>query len=98
MRDQLPRVPERSFPLPISHFRLPTSHMAAIGERNALRVVRETKSGVYLDGDKLGDILLPGRYVPKGTVPGDYLEVFVHHDSEDRLVATTEIPRACAGE
>jgi len=72
--------------------------MATIGERNALRVVRESKSGLYLDGDKLGEILLPGRYIPKGTVPGDYLEVFIHHDSEDRLVATTEIPRVCVGE
>lgn len=71
--------------------------MAAIGERNALRVVRESKSGLYLDGEWLGEILLPGRYIPKGTVPGDYLEVFVHHDSEDRIVATTEIPRACVG-
>jgi len=72
--------------------------MAAIGERNALRVVRESKSGLYLDGEWLGEILLPGRYIPKGTVPGDYLEVFVHHDSEDRIVATTEIPRACVGD
>jgi predicted RNA-binding protein (virulence factor B family) len=72
--------------------------MASIGERNALRVVRESKSGLYLDGEKLGEILLPGKYIPKGTVPGDYLEVFVHHDSEDRIVATTEIPRACVGD
>ncbi len=72
--------------------------MAAIGERNALRVVRESKSGLYLDGEELGEILLPGRYILKGTVPGDYLEVFIHHDSEDRLVATTEIPRACVGD
>jgi len=72
--------------------------MASIGERNALRVVRESKSGLYLDGEWLGEILLPGRYIPKGTVPGDYLEVFVHHDSEDRIVATTELPRACVGD
>lgn len=72
--------------------------MASIGERNALRVVRESKSGLYLDGEKLGEILLPGRYIIKGTVVGDYLEVFVHRDSEDRLVATTEIPRACVGD
>lgn len=72
--------------------------MASIGERNALRVLRESKSGLHLDGEELGEILLPGRYIPKGTAPGDYLEVFVHRDSEDRLVATTEIPRACVGD
>lgn len=72
--------------------------MAAIGQRNALRVVRESTPGLYLDGEELGEILMPGKYIPTGTVPGDYLEVFVHRDSEDRLVATTEIPRACVGE
>jgi predicted RNA-binding protein (virulence factor B family) len=72
--------------------------MASIGERNALRIVREAPPGLYLDGEELGEILLPGRYIPKGAVPGDYLEAFVHRDSEDRLVATTEIPRACVGE
>jgi uncharacterized protein len=72
--------------------------MASIGERNALRVVREAPPGLYLDGEELGEILLPGRYIPKGAVPGDYLEAFIHRDSEDRLVATTEIPRACVGE
>jgi predicted RNA-binding protein (virulence factor B family) len=72
--------------------------MAAIGERNALRVLRQSKSGLHLDGEELGEILLPGRYIPKGTVPGDYLEVFIHHDSEDRIVATTEIPKACVGD
>ena len=72
--------------------------MAAIGHRNVLSVVREAPPGLYLDGEELGEILLPRRYIPKGTVPGDALEVFVHRDSEDRLVATTEIPRACVGE
>ena len=72
--------------------------MASIGERNALRIVREAPPGLYLDGEELGEILLPGRYIPKGAVPGDYLEAFIYRDSEDRLVATTEIPRACVGE
>ena len=72
--------------------------MPAIGQRNSLRVVREAPPGVYLDGDALGEILLPRRYVPPDTVRGDVIEVFVHRDSEDRLVATTEIPRACVGE
>ena len=72
--------------------------MAFIGQRNILSVVREAPPGLYLDGEDLGEILLPGRYIPAGTVPGDSLDVFVHRDSEDRLVATTEIPRACVGE
>jgi predicted RNA-binding protein (virulence factor B family) len=72
--------------------------MATIGERNALRVIRESPHGLYLDGEELGEILLPGRYIPPGTAAGDYLLVFIHRDSEDRLVATTEIPTACVGE
>jgi predicted RNA-binding protein (virulence factor B family) len=72
--------------------------MPAIGQRNSLRVVREAPPGVYLDGEELGEILLPKRYVPPDTNRGDVIEVFVHRDSEDRLVATTEIPRACVGE
>jgi len=72
--------------------------MATIGHRNLLSVVREAPPGLYLDGGDLGEILLPGRYIPKGTKPGDALDVFVHRDSEDRLVATTESPRACAGD
>jgi predicted RNA-binding protein (virulence factor B family) len=36
--------------------------------------------------------------VPQGTLVGESFEVFVHRDSEDRLVATTEAPRAVVGE
>jgi uncharacterized protein len=72
--------------------------MATIGKRNTLMVLRESKSGIYLDGGEHGEILLPNRYVPRRIVPGDRLEVFVYRDSEDRLVATTETPRATIGE
>jgi uncharacterized protein len=51
-----------------------------------------------LDGDEHGEILLPNRYVPRGGVMGARIEVFVYRDSEDRLVATTETPRATVGE
>jgi len=71
---------------------------ASIGRRSALRVLRIATPGVYLDGGPLGEILLPGRYVPRGTLAGEAIEVFVHRDSEDRLVATTETPRAGLGE
>lgn len=72
--------------------------MAFIGTINRLRLVRYATPGAYLDGGELGEILLPRRYVPHGAVPGDSLEVFVHRDSEDRLVATTESPLACVGD
>jgi predicted RNA-binding protein (virulence factor B family) len=69
-----------------------------IGKRNLLWVSRIATPGVYLDGGERGEILLPGRYVPPGTIVGESFDVFVHRDSEDRLVATTEIPHAVVGE
>ena len=66
--------------------------MADIGRTNLMLAVRETQSGLYLDGGDLGEILLPGRQIPRGTRAGDKVSAFVHHDSEDRLVATTEVP------
>jgi predicted RNA-binding protein (virulence factor B family) len=53
---------------------------------------------VYLDGGELGEILLPNRYVPRGTIAGEVVDVFVFCDSADRLVATTETPHASVGE
>lgn len=72
--------------------------MASIGKRNLLSIVRESAPGLYLDGGSLGEILLPGRYIPPGLQPKDKLDVFVYRDSEDRLVATTETPLAMVGE
>ena len=69
-----------------------------IGRRSTLRVLRESAPGLYLDGGEELEILLPGRYIPPGTVPGDTVDVFVYLDSEDRLVATTEKPRVMVGE
>ena len=72
--------------------------MAFIGRRNLLPFVRETDSGWYLDGDELGEILLPGRYVPRDGRKDEPVEVFIYRDSEDRLVATTDFPRAMVDE
>ncbi|MEY4386940.1 MAG: hypothetical protein RLY20_2223 [Verrucomicrobiota bacterium] len=72
--------------------------MAQLGQRNQLSALRETVSGVYLDGEDLGEILLPRRYVPHDFTSDQLLDVFIYRDSEDRLVATTETPLAMVGE
>lgn len=72
--------------------------MAIIGQHNRLRVLREAQQGLYLDAGELGEVLLPRRYIPEGTNPGDILKVFLYRDSEDRLVASTETPHAVVGD
>ena len=72
--------------------------MATIGKRNLLSIVRASAPGLYLDGGELGEILLPGRYIPADLAPKDKMDVFVYRDSEDRLVATTETPLAMVGD
>jgi uncharacterized protein len=72
--------------------------MADLGRYNQLKVLYSTPHGIYLDGGDHGEILLPTRYIPRGTQLDDLLEVFVYRDSEDRVIATTERPFAQAGE
>lgn len=73
--------------------------MAEIGERAELTVMREAPMGVFLDaGSHLGDILLPKSEVPKGTLLGSAIEVFLYRDSEDRPIATTRSPKVMPGQ
>lgn len=70
--------------------------MATIGKINSLTVLHHVDFGLYLDGGDSGEILLPRREIPKDadTSVGGQLDVFIYHDSEDRLVATGRKPRA----
>lgn len=72
--------------------------MVVLGRENTLKILREAPPGLYLDGGALGEILLPGRQMPKDYELGGQLAVFLYRDSEDRLVATTRRPLAQAGE
>lgn len=72
--------------------------MIEIGKYNTLKVVKSVSFGVYLDGGEGLEILLPLRYVPMNTKPGDEIEVFIYHDNEGRLIATTARPYATVGE
>jgi uncharacterized protein len=68
------------------------------GKYNTLRVVKELDFGIYLDGGEMGEILMPTKWVPKGTQPEDMIEAFIYFDSEDRPIATTISPKAIVGE
>jgi predicted RNA-binding protein (virulence factor B family) len=69
-----------------------------IGAINTLKVVKTVDFGVYLDGGDGLEILLPTRYVPDPCNVGDDVEVFIYHDNEGRLIATTVRPLAVVGE
>ncbi len=71
--------------------------MIKVGEYNTLKVIREVAFGVYLEDGAEG-ILLPKRFVPEGTKPDDELNVFVYHDGEERLIATTQKPIGILGD
>ena len=71
--------------------------MIRVGEYNLLKVAREVAFGLYLDDGAEG-ILLPKRFVPEGAKTGDEIKVFLYHDGEDRLIATTQQPRGVLGD
>lgn len=68
-----------------------------VGEYNHLKVLRKTEIGLYLDDGNEG-ILLPKRFVPPDARAGDDIKVFIYHDSDNRLIATTQIPYAVVGD
>ncbi len=68
------------------------------GRWNRLVVLKDTDFGIYLDGGRDGEILMPKRYIPEGTKVGDQVNAFIYFDSEDRIIATTEHPLAISGE
>lgn len=71
--------------------------MIRVGQFNKLRVIKEVPFGVYLNGEDRGDILLPKKVVPQGTSIGDWVDVFIYFDSEDKIIATTLRPKVLVG-
>lgn len=70
----------------------------SLGKMNSMTVSRKVDFGLYLDGGPTGDILLPTRYVPKGTKVGDTIDVFIYLDQKERPIATTQKPLAMVGD
>lgn len=72
--------------------------MLRAGRTQKLTVSRLSEYGLYLTDDEQNEVLLPNRYTSLADKVGDEKEVFLYHDSEDRLVATTETPLLRVGE
>jgi uncharacterized protein len=69
-----------------------------LGRINTLLIDRLTTPGAYLMAEDGNDVLLPGQYLTQEMKEGTLLDVFLYTDSEDRLVATTLIPKAMLDE
>jgi predicted RNA-binding protein (virulence factor B family) len=74
--------------------------MSIVGKKINLEVLRNTEIGLFLDTENKehDGILLPKRYVPKGVDVGDFIDVFIYRDSEDRIIATRLEPYIHIGE
>tara|TARA_Y100000766_G_scaffold96698_2_gene82534 strand:- start:2079 stop:2918 length:840 start_codon:yes stop_codon:yes gene_type:complete len=65
-----------------------------IGKMNTLISARQEAQGFYLRGeDPFDQVLLPNAYVPKDFKVGDEIDVFVYLDNEERITATTLVPK-----
>ncbi len=72
-------------------------NMIKTGDYNLLKVLRIVDFGVYLDDGAEG-ILLPKRFITSPLQEGNEINVFVYHDGEDRLIATTQKPFGVVGD
>ena len=72
--------------------------MIQLGKLNTLTISRESDFGLFLKDQRDTEVLLPNAYVTPEMKVGDTIEVFIYHDSEDRLTATTQRPKAMLDE
>ncbi len=72
--------------------------MIQLGKLNKLKINRKSDFGFFLCDARGSEVLLPNTYITKAMKEGDIVEVFIYHDSEDRLTATTKKPKAMLDE
>lgn len=80
---------------PVKHYLYKA--MVNIGQFNELSISRKVDFGFYLDDGAEG-ILLPKRFAPDKANIGDVVPVFLYHDSDNRVIATTQKPKAVVGD
>lgn len=74
--------------------------MIDVGKYHSLEVIKHLDFGIILKHDD-EEILLPTKYLPEDDNLwdiGQFLDVFVYLDSEDRPIATTETPYGTIGD
>lgn len=71
--------------------------MVEAGTFETMKVLRMVDFGAYLDDREKG-VLLPKRFIPEGLKEGDEIKVFLYHDSENRMIATTQTPKGKLGD
>ncbi len=69
-----------------------------LGKINTLQATRRSEYGMVFSSSEKKEVLLPNRYVDEDMKVGDIVDLFLYHDSEDRIVATTQRPFAMLGE
>lgn len=69
-----------------------------LGIVNKLKINRFTPPGAFLEDVDGNEVLLPNKYVEEHFQLEDEVDVFVFKDSENRIVATTEIPHLYLGD
>lgn len=69
-----------------------------IGSMQFLKIARFSAHGAYLADENGVEVLLPNAYVSDEMRENALVWAFIYTDSEDRLVATTETPKAFVGD
>lgn len=73
-----------------------------LGKTQRVIIKRITKVGAFVNlperMEQMDDVLLPKKFLDSDWKVGDEISVFVLKDSEDRIVATTQKPKAEVGE
>ncbi len=64
--------------------------MAKLGNYNQLRVTSKTRQGYVLDGGRHGDVFLTAKQLEQPLEVNDRVRVFVYHDNQQRLSASTK--------
>ena len=66
--------------------------MLQVGKLNRLQVSRIMPYGAFLTDEEHNQVLLPNAHTPEDIAEDQWLEVFVYHDADGNLMATSDRP------